>query len=210
MLTPRDQRALAEGVKRGDAEPTERLIQAFRPLLRSTLRKIAFIYQGTEEYEDLAQELVGWTIELTREWDPAIRDLDGYLKEYLRYRLLDHMARLQQQAGSLGADEEGKEAVIPHQIGADEIVEEQASDEDLSSAFADAAGAEAVLSEIRRELDDPYLRAMFELKLQGLDSPEIADRLGVDPRTVRNDWSRRILKPIAYRVFERHGIVVKE
>lgn len=209
MLTPREQRALAEGARRGDAEATERLIEAFRPLIRSTLRKAAFIYQGTAEYDDLASELVGWTIELVREWDPSVRDLDGYLKEYLRYRLLDHLERLRRQSGAAVIDEDGVSTVIRHQAGVDEIIEEQGGDEDPLAAFRDSEAAGAILADIRSELPDPYLRGMFELKLQGLSNDEIAALLGVDTRKVRNDWSRRVLQPIAYRIFERHGLVVE-
>lgn len=215
FLTPQEQRRVAEGVRRGDRQAIERLLGAFRPLMSERLARMAYFLEGTEDWNDLSSMMVVWTIELTVEWDASRRRLDGYLKEYLSYRILDWLkvALPGRRQGDHGADEVTQIGVISDLEDDQDDFPDEAADQALEQEIgADAAGA--ALAELKaaiERLGDPYLIRMLALKLAGAGNPRIAQLLGVDDdKKVRNDWSRKIVKPIARPIFAKHGIPVPE
>lgn len=200
-LTPDQQRTVAEGVRRGDRHSTELLLAAFKPLRMIATKRLAQCYGSEGDYDDAAMEVVIWTIELTRQWDPEKRNLDGFLKEYLRYKLLDRIKQLIRRSRRLEATnaDPGCEPVSTMSVAPTDTLEERVPDEQAKRRFDDRASqsvAREALDAIRAVLIDDYERAMFELKLRRLTNAEIGERLGKPEKKIRNDWSRRLLPRI--------------
>lgn len=215
MLTPHEQEMLAGRVKQGDKRATERLLVAFTPLMKSLLARMAYPYRGTEEWQDLSAEMVIWTIELTKKWDPSVRQLDGYLKQFLTYKLLDYLKAL------WGYSAPGSEISEAVETGDDRArlptvsIEEAAETiEDTSAIFSmdevlSSETACQIISETRDKLDNDYLHQIFVLKLARCSNAEIATMLGVGERKIRNDWSRSVLEKIVRPILRKHGITIK-
>jgi len=211
-LTPRQQRIVAQGVKQDDRRATEALLKAFRPLIDSLVARLGAACRDEDETEDMAGEMVIWTIELTKQWKPEVRNLDGYLKEFLRYKMLDRLKQMRRErARPSWHDEAGRQAAQqadPASTPA-EAIEDKLPDDRAELAILQAVSSETAAQVIRRlneELTDPYLRQMLFFKLQGWQNPEIAQVMGLDTRKVQNDWSRRVVIPILRPMFEQFGI----
>lgn len=206
-LTPEQQRRIAEGVKSGDAKAIKKLLEAFEPLMKSLVAKASRFLNGHEDVEDLSGEMVIWTVELTEEWDPEIRHLDGYLKQFLGWKVLDHLDwQDDDQPRPRPVSEYATDDDDGELTGSSDIEEQPPGSTEVPDIerWLSCEQASAIVEDVRARIDSDYLMQILNMKLAEASNRKIAEALGVNEKKIRNDWSRRILKPIFYPVLRKH------
>jgi DNA-directed RNA polymerase specialized sigma24 family protein len=162
-------------LRNGDAESVERLLSEVEPVLRDIIRlrqidgRLRRVADTTDIFHSLLKDFL---VQEVRDSDPARArgGLTAYLAAAVRNKILRRLRKERRNAGGLP---DGWEPVSPE-----------------PPADRRAEGREA-LQAIRDRLDEAN-RRLFDLKLQGLIWPEIAERVGGRPDALRMRLNRAV------------------
>lgn len=170
--------------QRGDEDAFAGLVDCYRDRLRALARGTEEILQRRLEPDDLVQEMLCaiWR-GLPDATFPSRGAFEGWLFRVGRHRLMD---LVRESASEKRGDRARREEVLGGEI--EELAEDVSPPSRLARRRDDQEGLRKILS----RLPDAYRDVLWEVRVQGRTTGEVADRLGLTRAAVRKRLERAL------------------